>query len=815
VSDESLRRLSILHELLATLSGSMDFDGELDRLSEALARALVLDAVAIFPAGEAPPRASVGLGRARGRAVLPASTAARLSGPGVLDEGEARSALPGVDVARGEARAVPLVADGVARGALVVARSLGPLDAFSLDVLASLAPRLGIVLHHEGLRRERERLQHDAQERVLADLRERGELAARMLATERLKGAILEVALEAVVIIDDHGDLVEFNPAAERMFGRRREEVLGRSMGDLLVPPSHRAAHQAGMERYLRTGEATVAGRRLELPALRADGTEFLAEVAIVRLEVGGKTQFAGFMRDVGELRRAEAELRAERARFSSMFEHAPDPSLIVDGKGVIMLANRACEEVLGWTRAELHGMPVDQLVPDDARARHAGHRASYAADHSARRLGGDRATLAVRRKDGVVVPADIALSPFELDGARHVVVTVRDVSARVRAEEERARLADQLRQSQKLQSLGTLAGGVAHYFNNMLAAIVANVELAQERVPASDPVRENLDQVAEASARGAELVKQVLAFGRRQPAARAPAALLPVVDEVLRLVRHAVPAGVRIEVRCAEGLPPAVVDATQMQQVLVNLVTNAVHAVDPASGRVRIEVDEAPPGGAARRLRLRVSDDGHGMDAATADRAFEPFFTTKPLGTGTGLGLAEVHGIMMEHGGTVTVETAPGRGATFTLVLPAGEAAATAAPAVKAASAPAPALPPARVLLIDDEEALLRVGRRMLERMGHRVTAHASPVEAMAALDASPGDFDVVVTDLSMPGLSGYEVARAAGRVRADLPVVLLSGMAMTEAETLGGPNRVFTLSKPYTRESLMRVLGEALRPA
>jgi nitrogen-specific signal transduction histidine kinase/CheY-like chemotaxis protein len=349
-----------------------------------------------------------------------------------------------------------------------------------------------------------------------------------------------------------------------------------------------------------------------------------------------------------------------------------------------------------------------------------------------------------------------------------------------------RLALERQLREAQKIESIGTLAGGIAHDFNNILAAILGNVALAREDARQGRPVDDSLDQINRAGVRARNLVQQILTFSRREPQGLISQPLGPVLTETLGLLRATLPAGVRLDSVLPEAPVEVRGDSTQLQQVLMNLCTNAWHALPEQGGRIEVGFERCTPDDALRQhlpelppgtcVHLWVRDNGSGMDEATRQRIFDPFFTTKPVGQGTGLGLSVVHGIVRAHAGAIAVDTAPGQGTVFHLYFPVpdpGDAPAQSEPSI------GHALPGAgqHVLYIDDDDVMVAMVERLLQRAGFRVTASTDAAAALAQLTAEPGTFDAVVTDFNMPEISGLDVARQIARLRPGLPVVISSG--------------------------------------
>jgi nitrogen-specific signal transduction histidine kinase/CheY-like chemotaxis protein len=393
------------------------------------------------------------------------------------------------------------------------------------------------------------------------------------------------------------------------------------------------------------------------------------------------------------------------------------------------------------------------------------------------------------------------------------------DVTARKRLEET-------LLQSHKMEALGTLAGGVAHDFNNILMIIAANAQLAMSELPADHPLQQSLDTIEKASARAANLVRQILTFSRKESPGRKVIPLQPEVEEGVKLLRATLPARIEIRAEYALGVPFVSADPTQVHQILMNLGANAAHAMGESSGLIELRLEGVnivpDPAQMVAGLsegpytRLSFKDNGCGMGKDILSRIFEPFFTTKGVGQGTGLGLAVVHGIMKSHGGAVTAYSERGRGTIFHLYFPAAKQPAGGADAGPKQPSEVPLGHGERILYVDDEEALVTVIKQRLENLGYVVTACTDPREALELFHARPLEFDAVITDVSMPHLTGAELASMIGKVRPDLPVAMASGYFRPEDHEAAARLGIRELiSKPYQLAELGRTLQRVFAPA
>lgn len=514
--------------------------------------------------------------------------------------------------------------------------------------------------------------------------------------------------------------------------------------------------------------------------------------------------------RDVTARCEAEEALRRSEEQLRLVTDALPALIVYVDRDYRCRSVNRVCESWFGIPAAEIVGRDVRTLVDPAVWA--------LIAPFAARALAGE--VVAYERELRLSAQAQrwlqVTCAPDrDASGAvRGFVGLAHDVTDRKRAEESHLR-------SEKLEALGTLSGGIAHDFNNILLAINGNARLAAADLPADHPAQESLGQISRAGARAADLVRQILAFSRAEEPRRESLDLGPVVQEAIQLMRSILPPMVEVRSRVVGALPAVAADATQVHEIIVNLITNAADAIGPGGGLIDVQLEAVTvdalhadralgltPG---RHVRLTVADNGSGMDAAVAERIFDPFFTTKPPGQGTGLGLSVVHGIIASYGGAIAVDTQPGRGSTFRLYFPAGRTSAAVAPPTAVQS---PRGHGERVLYVDDDEMLVVLVTRVLTNLGYRVAGYHDPAAVLRDFRADPGAFDVIVTDLSMPGMSGIRLARELLAVRADVPILMTTGYVRPgdEAAVREAGVRALIL-KPNTVDELGAALDETLR--
>ncbi len=503
----------------------------------------------------------------------------------------------------------------------------------------------------------------------------------------------------------------------------------------------------------------------------------------------------------------------AESSRFrGEILAQVSDAVVTIDDRQRVTYLNAAAQQQYGITASDALGRPLTEIY--QYRWLRPGDEA--AATTALRETGFWRGENIHVKRSGEAIHVESSVSRLRTRVGIHpgFLAVIRDITERKSAEQARALLEAQLREAQKLDALGTLAGGVAHDFNNILGTILINAELARQDASTCSQALVSLTEIEKASHRARDLVQQILAFSRGQPTTRQVISVPSIIVEGVRLLRAGLLGGTRIECHCDAGTPSVLGDSTQLMQVLLNLGANAAQAMEGRPGAIDIRVegvtlhaDSARPDPGlrpGRYARIAVGDAGHGMDAATQRRIFEPFFTTRPPGKGTGLGLCVVHGIVHGHDGAIVVHSEPGKGSRFEVYLPHTNDVAAAPEAVEAAGRAAEGRN-RHILCIDDDQPLLFASKRMMERWGYRASAYFEQREALDAVLSGKLRVDLVVTDFNMPGMSGLEIARTIRDALPDLPVIMVSGYVTEELRKQAAAAGVRELiAKPQDLEEL-----------
>ncbi len=617
----------------------------------------------------------------------------------------------------------------------------------------------------------------------------------------------------SIATIED-GRILDANERLSDLFGYSRVDMIGRSAGELRL--WDKPADRDRMIAELRNS-GFVRNAPARFRNCNGDLREVLWSGEAIRL--GEKEVLLSLLHDITDQKAAQDALKKSEERYRLLFNTISDAvfvhGLSADGKPdrFLEVNDVACQR-LGYTREELLQMsPIDidapegwALVPAAMQRLQAEKRAVWEGVHVS--------------KDGTRIPVEIYNRLFDLEGTPTILSTVRDLTDRRRAEQEKARLEQQLRQAQKIEAVGTLAGGIAHDFNNILFAIIGYTEICLQDAT-DEETRWNLSQILTACSRAKNLVNQILAFSRQHEQERKPLDIVPLAKEVVKFLRSSLPSTIDLRLDAASRASTVLADATRIHQVIMNLCTNAAHAMRASGGRLWIVIDNAAPpspeiisgeehdtlpGG---YVHLSVRDTGHGVEPANLNRIFDPFYTTKAPGEGTGLGLSVVYGIVKNFGGSIHVESTPGRGSTFDVYFPA-VAAAQEEPATDATLLPRGT---ERILFVDDESLLIDIMGHMLSALGYRTTTVRESAKALEMFLGNPDAFDLVITDMTMPDMTGVELAHEILRFRPETPIILVTGYSdlITEKEALKMGIRRF-LMKPLFLGDVAREVRAAI---
>jgi len=649
---------------------------------------------------------------------------------------------------------------------------------------------------------------------------------ARNMKESLLSRIFFEAVPDAMVAVNEAGLIVQVNSQTERLFGYTEGELLGQRV-EVLVPVAKREMHQGYRDRFRQKPEMRRMGAQLDLHGRRKDGSEFPVEISLSPVATDSGMLVLSAIRDISarkrieeELKKAQDELNAAKdrqlqesqSRLALIVDSSQDAIITKNLEGIITHWNKGAEQTYGYAAEEVIGKPISILAPGD--------RKDETAQILARIRGGERVehfeTIRVR-KDGKRLNVSVSVSPIH-DASGEIVgasVIARDVTGQKRSEE-------MLRQAQKMEAVGRLAGGVAHDFNNVLGIVTACCELLRSRVDQSG-LSQYIDNIQEAAKRGSLLTRQLLSFSRRQVGQQPR--LLDVnesLKEVVKLLRPLMGDDVQISVR--QGAEVAVVetDPAQLDQVVMNIAVNARDAM-PNGGKLILETsiqefdaalaERHPPMKAGRYVLLAVSDTGVGMDQTTLSQIFEPFFTTKEIGKGTGLGLATVYGIVKQNGGHIWVYSEVGRGTTFKIYLPSADHKVGMAPKPEAETLPQKARGE-KILLVEDDALMRTLTRQMLEDHGYDVIDAEDGNAALEKLNSNGVSIDVVLTDVVMKGMSGPQLALELSRRSPKTKIIYMSGYTGELISQNGdGIQGMTMLDKPFTRAALLKAIHSALQ--
>jgi len=516
---------------------------------------------------------------------------------------------------------------------------------------------------------------------------------------------------------------------------------------------------------------------------ITADGQVIHVESTGVPIQCQGQIQHFGIFSDITERKQVEEKLRETENKYRDLADSLPQVIFEVDLNGTLTYINHNAYVLFGYTQEEIaKGFNVlEAFIPEDKER----VALDIMLNIQGQKLGRQEYTAV--RKDGTRFPVSVhanrVLRGQTATGVRGILI---DLTATKLAEEEKKRLEIQLQQAQKMEAIGALAGGIAHDFNNILSAIIGYTELAMLNEGAEHCTAE-LKEALIAANRAKDLVKQILAFSRQTDEDRMPVRVALVAKEAVKFLRATIPATIEIKTRLDEKSGAVLANSVELHQIIMNLCTNAQHAIGEQAGILEVEVKNAEIDLAQKNavidleigsyVKLSVRDTGYGMGADTIKRIFDPYFTTKEKGVGTGLGLAVVHGIVKKCGGAIRVESELGKGTTFHIYLPKSDMTAS----IKAEQPKTIEGGSERILFVDDEKMLVDIGQQALQRLGYDVVSRTSPIEALELFKAKPDFFDLVITDKTMPGITGDVLAKELMSIRPNLPVIICTGYSQT----------------------------------
>jgi PAS domain S-box-containing protein len=608
-------------------------------------------------------------------------------------------------------------------------------------------------------------------------LRKRAEDALR---ESEDKYSQLVESLTDAILVWSREDIIYANPAAFKLFrATQPEDLIGKRYLDLV----HSDDRSASAERIKKSkNEKWIAPRR-EHRMITADGQVIHVESTGVPIQFQGKIQHFGIFSDITERKQVEEKLRETEKKFRELADSLPQVIFEVDLNGTLTYINQNAYVLFGYTQEEIaKGFNVlKAFIPED-RERVA---LDIMLNIQGQKLGRQEYTAV--RKDGTRFPVSVHANRVLIGqtaaGVRGILI---DLTATKLVAEEKKKLEIQLQQAQKMEAIGALAGGIAHDFNNILSAIIGYTELAMLNEGAEHCTAE-LKEALIAANRAKDLVKQILAFSRQTDEDRMPVRVALVAKEAVKFLRATIPTTIEIKTRIDEKSGAVLANSVELHQIIMNLCTNAQHAIGDQAGLLEVEVQNAEIDLSQKNdaidleigsyVKLSVRDTGYGMTSDVIDRIFDPYFTTKEKGVGTGLGLAVVHGIVKKCGGAIRVESELGKGTTFHIYLPKVDM----TPPIKAEQPKTIVGGSERILFVDDEKMLVDIGQQVLQRLGYDVVSRTSPIEALELFKAKPDFFDLVITDKTMPGMTGDALAKELIRIRPGFPVIICTGYSQT----------------------------------
>lgn len=654
----------------------------------------------------------------------------------------------------------------------------------------------------------------NSNEMLKAEISERKQAEAALKESRRSWQSIVNNAVIGIYQVSDVGKFILVNPRLADIFGFKSPDdfmVSVHNISELYINPEDRPPilHEMNTKGFVDGAEARFRHK---------DGQAIWIRISARAIQdASGETVYEGFMLDVTDVKRAQRALQKSELWVRNIFASLNEAVFVITPERVFSDMNEAALDMLGYTREELLNRPSDIAHVDHEHYLEFGRKL----EQGIKKEGVANLQFRLRRKNGDIFPSEHTITPMidETGKTIGMVSVVRDLSEQKKMEEEKQRLEAQLQQSQKMEAIGTLAGGIAHDFNNILGIIIGNTELAIDDVPEWNPAKECLQEIRKASMRAKDVVRHILSFARKTMAERKPIQIGTIIKDSLILIRASIPATIEIRQNIACASEMILADPTEINQILMNLCTNASHAM-PDDGDVlevsleAISLDKASVSqyedlATGNYVKLTVKDSGQGIDPEIMDRIFDPYFTTKDVGKGTGMGLSVVYGIVKKNEGAIKVKSEFGKGTIVEVVFPLVEQTPKSEEKEESRTLPGGT---ECILFVDDEKSLAKMAEQMLKRLGYEVVSKTNPKDALALFKAEPNRFDLVMTDMAMPQLAGDRLAHELMKIRQDIPVIICTGHSdridKDKAKKLG--------IKAYTMKPLvMRDLADTVRNA
>ncbi len=630
---------------------------------------------------------------------------------------------------------------------------------------------------------------------------------------EKFAKAFRRSPVWVVISVLADGRYLEVNEAFLRGLGYTREEVIGRTSLELGLWVDLSARH-----RMVQEIEQNGSVSQMEIEFRRKDGRVVTVLLSGEEIDIEGERCMVSVSLDITERKRAEQALRESEEKYRTLFHNIQDGVFVVQ-EDRLTLVNDSLLRMSGYTLEELLGRPFMEIIAPEHR--------QMVADRHRRRLAGEDVPheyeLSLLRKDGSRLEAKINVGLASYGGKKASMGTLKDMTETKRAELEKAKLQTQLQHAQKMEAIGTLASGIAHDFNNILQGIRGYVQLMELHADQPQRISHYAEAIDQAVGRATDLVQRMLAFGRKLDPELKPVNLNQAVEQAVHILKHTIPKMITIETDLAPDLALINGDPNQLEQILLNLATNAVDAM-PGGGRLVIQtenvcLDEAycqQHLGAALGdyVRLTVSDTGQGMDQETLANIFDPFFTTKEVGQGTGLGLSIVYGIVQSHGGHISCYSEPGAGTTFRIHLPVLNEGIAAEPRRQERLEQAPG-GHETILVVDDEQVIREVAKETLGHFGYRVLTAASGEEALEVHAQHQAEIDLVILDIGMPGMGGIRCLRELKTRQPDLKIIVASGYSLNgQHKDISAEGAADFVAKPYRAYELLHKVRAVLDP-